>query len=155
MSNFQSLTAIITGLQSNWVDRAMRKSGWNRLGVFEHRIFRDLKQFTSQQDDFKIMRQVVESIVDSKPLDPSSRTPSIISADSHSGKSKPGSETRPGSSACIPFIGILLSRSVVVHAHPLCRHLSFTAPPPQQITCCDRPNFSQYTYGCRSNYGRL
>lgn len=109
MSNYQSLTAIITGLQSDWVNNAMRKPGWGRLSDFENRIFRDLQQFTSKQDDFRIMRQVVESTVDAKPLDSNSRTPSIISGsakDSYSGKTKSGSDRTVGPSTCIPFIGI-------------------------------------------------
>lgn len=91
------------------MNSAMSKPGWHRLGAFETRIFRDLKQFTSRKDDFKIMRQVVDSIVDSKPLDSDSRTTSIISGsttESHSGKSRPGSGSKlAGPSTCIPFIG--------------------------------------------------
>jgi GDP/GTP exchange factor required for growth at low temperature len=124
VSNFQSLTAIIAGLQSDWVTTAMRKPGWGRLSDFETRIFSDLKQLTSKQDDFRIMRQVVESTVDSKPLDSNSRTPSVISGsakDSLSGKTKRGSgSSRPaGPSTCIPFIGILLPRPWMLNTYSI------------------------------------
>jgi hypothetical protein len=108
----------------------MRKPGWSRLGDFENRVFRDLKQFTSKQGDFRIIRRVVESIVDSKPLDSNSRTPSVISGsapDSHSGKSKPSSESRPvGPSTCIPFIGIFVASPFdAMHTQPFLQAFIF------------------------------
>ncbi|KAF8900418.1 hypothetical protein CPB84DRAFT_1778876 [Gymnopilus junonius] len=96
LSNFNALTAIITALQNEW-----------------SRVFRDLKQFTSPNEDFKFIRQVVDSIVDAKPLEGRhSHTPSVVSGvDSQNGKGKANSESRPiMPSACIPFIGIYLSQ---------------------------------------------
>ncbi|KDR78279.1 hypothetical protein GALMADRAFT_245373 [Galerina marginata CBS 339.88] len=112
LSNFNTLTAIITALQNEWVTRAMRKPGWSRIGTFENRMFRDLKQFTKPDDNFKFMRQVVDSIVDAKPLETSSHAPSVVSGgDSQNGKGKANSDIRPSvPSACIPFIGIYLSQ---------------------------------------------
>ena len=104
LSNFNSLTAIIVALQNDWVVRAMRRPGWNRINTKEARMYKDLKQFTANIDDFKFMRQVVDSIVDVEPLDTNSHPTSVVS-DSQSGKSKTGSENRP--SACIPFIGMI------------------------------------------------
>ena len=107
LSNFNSLTAIIAALQNDWVVRAMRRPGWNRINTKEARMYRDLKQFTANIDDFKFMRQVVDSIVDVEPLDTNSHPTSVVS-DSQSGKSRSGSENRPGMpSACIPFIGTI------------------------------------------------
>jgi hypothetical protein len=72
-------------------------------------MYRDLKQFTANIDDFKFMRQVVDSIVDAKPLGTNSHPASVVS-DSHSGKSRAGSEIRSAMpSACIPFIGRIYS----------------------------------------------
>ena len=100
----------MTGLQSDWVSKAMRKPGWARLGIFENRVLRDLKQFTSKQEDFKFMRQAVDAIADIKHMESSSRTPSVISTDSHSGKGKASSDIRPvAPSSCIPFIGMFSS----------------------------------------------
>lgn len=103
MCNFASLVAIITGLQSDWVTRAMRRSSWSRVGIFETRMFKDLKVFTANVDDFLYIRQVVESIVEPKNVEASSHSASVVSTDTHSGRSKTTSE-RPAST-CIPFIG--------------------------------------------------
>ncbi|KAJ3509621.1 hypothetical protein NLJ89_g5128 [Agrocybe chaxingu] len=113
LSNFNTLTAIITALQTHWVSKAMRKPGWSRIGTFESRMYRDLKQFTTNIDHFKFMRQVVDSIVDAKPLESGSHASSVVSggADSQSGRARAGSDLRPAvPSACIPFIGIYISQ---------------------------------------------
>lgn len=100
----------MTALQSDWVNKAIRTSGWNRLGLVESRMFRDLRQFTSKQDNFKFMRQAVDSIMKPKHPDSNSRTPSISGSDSVSGRNKPlssdGKRTVPP--ICIPFIGAFL-----------------------------------------------
>jgi Gdp/GTP exchange factor required for growth at low temperatures len=67
-------------------------------------MYRDLKQFTTNIDDFKFMRKVVDSMVDAEPLDTNSHPASVVS-DSQSGRSR-GSDPRSAMpSACIPFIG--------------------------------------------------
>lgn len=86
----------------------MRKNGWSRLSIHENRMFRDLKHFTAVADDFKFMRQVIDSIVDAKPVEGSARTSSVVSGgtDSLNGKGKANSDnrsTRP--TTCIPFFG--------------------------------------------------
>ncbi|PPR05048.1 hypothetical protein CVT24_010195 [Panaeolus cyanescens] len=108
--NFHTLTAIIYALDNEWVNRAMQKSVW-KLGAVEERMLRALKQVTSSLDDFKFIREVVEAIVDSKPLDNSSHPPSVVSGGtegSQSGKGKAASDNRSVPSACIPFIGVYL-----------------------------------------------
>ncbi|KAF8999840.1 hypothetical protein BDQ17DRAFT_1427575 [Cyathus striatus] len=102
-----------SALGSEWVTRAMRRIGWNRIGMFESRVFRDLKKFTSNVDDFKFMRDAVESIVDAKPLEASSHAASIASGGGTdpSTRARTGSDARPNvPTACIPFIGIYLSQ---------------------------------------------
>ena len=97
----------------------MRRPGWHRIGNFEARMYRDLKQFTANTDDFKFMRQVVDSIVDAKPLETNSHSASVVSGsgtDSLSGKSRAGSEHRPATTACIPFIGRDLSTSFLLYS---------------------------------------
>ena len=104
-------------------------------------MYRDLKQFTANTDDFKFMRQVVESIVDAKPLETNSRSASVVSGggtDSQSRKSK-GSENRPAiPSACIPFIGrfirfyLFLFRLLFFPRYILDKTLSS-----EQTSCCD------------------
>lgn len=87
------------------MNKAMRRL-WNRLTMFERRVFNDLKQFISPDNDFKIMRVVVDSIIDHKPLEGTchSHTASVASGgDSQSGKNKTSSIP----TSCIPFIGKL------------------------------------------------
>ena len=64
--------------------------------------------FTANTDDFMYIRQVVESIVDPKNTEASSRA-SVVSTDTHSGRSKTASERPAAPTACIPFIGELFT----------------------------------------------
>lgn len=74
--------------------------------MFEKRVYDDLVKFTSSADDFSLMRVIVESIVDSKPIDNNNAAGSVISGgDSQSGKGKMGAENNLPTS-CIPFIGM-------------------------------------------------
>lgn len=70
-------------------------------------MFKDLKLFTANTDDFKHIRHTVESIVDAKPLDANSHAASVVSggADGPSGKGKATSDWPVLPSVCIPFIG--------------------------------------------------
>lgn len=79
----------------------MRKSAWHRIGIFETRVLKDLKQFTSSADNFKFIRQATDAIADSKPVETS--TASVVSG---SGESKgKHNERLQVPTACIPFIG--------------------------------------------------
>ncbi|KAG6836966.1 hypothetical protein H0H93_000358 [Arthromyces matolae] len=112
MCNFSTLVAIITGLSSDWVARAMKKSGWGRVGMWENRMYRDLKGFATNADDFVHIRQAVTAIVDAKPIDVNSHAASVVSGgtDNHSGKGKANAERLVLATACIPFIGVYLSQ---------------------------------------------
>ncbi|KAF9555730.1 hypothetical protein CPC08DRAFT_765709 [Agrocybe pediades] len=111
ISNFNTMTAIIAGLQSELVERCMRRS-WHRLTLFEKRVLHDLKQFISPENDFKIMRMVVDSIIAAKPLDGASHSASVSGGDSQSGKNKASSDHSLPlvPTSCIPFIGSYLSQ---------------------------------------------
>ncbi|KJA24910.1 hypothetical protein HYPSUDRAFT_65218 [Hypholoma sublateritium FD-334 SS-4] len=112
ISNFHTVTAIITALQNGWVTKAMGKQLENRLSGIEARMYKDLKCLIANVDDFKYMRTIVDSIVDAKPLDSNNNAASIVSGgDSLSGKGKAAADNRPIiPSACIPFIGVYLSQ---------------------------------------------
>ena len=71
-------------------------------------MFRDLKHFTAVADDFKFMRQVIDSIVDAKPVEDGAHSASVVSGgtDSQNGKGKATSDNRSmRPTACIPFFG--------------------------------------------------
>lgn len=60
-NNFQTLTQIIHGLQTPYVARL--KKTWSKLGIWESRMFRDLKEFTSHLSNFKSLRNVQDSLI--------------------------------------------------------------------------------------------
>ena len=118
MSSFNTLTAIITALQNKWVNRAMRRVGWNKLPSFEARVFKILKDFTTNTDEFKFIRKLVESIVESKPLENGSRAASVVSGGNtdHSSKSKAATDKAHIPTACVPFFGEFSFPRIVVDA---------------------------------------
>ncbi|KIK57605.1 hypothetical protein GYMLUDRAFT_46163 [Collybiopsis luxurians FD-317 M1] len=101
-SSFTTLVAILTGLQSPWVGRAMNKS-MHRLKEGDSRMLADLKVFTSSKDNFKHIRSAVDAINDAKPFEPSSHGPSVAGSGS-------AAEKNATPSACVPFIGTYLSQ---------------------------------------------
>ncbi|KAI6021906.1 ras guanine nucleotide exchange factor domain-containing protein [Pisolithus marmoratus] len=108
-SNFHTVAAILAGLLSEWVKRAMYRQ-WHRVGPWEMQIFQKLSQFVTPADNFKAMHQAVRAVVDAKPMDARSHASTIMSgstSESHS-KAKHGNDNVP--SACVPFIGIYLSQ---------------------------------------------
>ncbi|EFP83051.2 uncharacterized protein PGTG_10019 [Puccinia graminis f. sp. tritici CRL 75-36-700-3] len=64
-NNFQTLTQIIHGLQTPYVERL--KKTWSKLGIWESRMFRDLKEFTSHLSNFKSLRNVQDSLINDSP----------------------------------------------------------------------------------------
>ena len=112
-SNFNTLVAIIAGLRSEWVNKAMHRH-WTRVRLWENGVFQKLKQFTSPDDDFKAMRDAIAAMVDSKPLNVAMQTSTIMSnssTDLPSAKSRGANDTKAKTpSACIPFIGVYLSQ---------------------------------------------
>ncbi|KAK7447019.1 Guanine nucleotide exchange factor lte1 [Stygiomarasmius scandens] len=108
-SSFNTLVAIITGLQGEWVTRAMKK-GLNKLTLWESRMFADFKVYISNVDNFKYIRRAVDAIADAKPLNSNTHAASVVSGGGEpSGKGK-SSLDKPIVPACIPFIGIYLSQ---------------------------------------------
>ncbi|KAF5326424.1 hypothetical protein D9611_001047 [Ephemerocybe angulata] len=112
LSNFNTLVAILAALQGDKVAQAMRKSGWNKVGNFETRIYRDLKVFVSSANGFSVIRSAIESIVDAKPMENGSHSHSAAgSSGDGMSKGKGGAEARPSvPTACVPFIGVYLAQ---------------------------------------------
>jgi GDP/GTP exchange factor required for growth at low temperature len=104
LNNYATLVAIITGLRSDWVSRAMRKL-WNRVNVYNLRMLNDLTSFVSREDDFCHIRSAMRALEESK-LGPNDETGSSISSSIRGGK-----DAVPPSG--VPFVGTLSS----VHAH--------------------------------------
>ncbi|KAF4568291.1 hypothetical protein EYR36_010301 [Pleurotus pulmonarius] len=108
LSSFHTLVAIMAGLENPWTQMAMKRS-WNRVGMYELRIYDDLKIWTTPDDDFRYMRNTIESIADNKPADTSTHAPSVTSGGG-TNRSKAGSESKPVPTACVPFIGVYLAQ---------------------------------------------
>lgn len=108
LSSFHTLVAIMAGLENPWTQMAMKRS-WSRVGMYELRIYEDLKVWTTPDDDFKYMRNTIESIADNKPADTSTHAASVTSGGG-TNRSKAGSESKPVPTACVPFIGVYLAQ---------------------------------------------
>ncbi|KDQ55934.1 hypothetical protein JAAARDRAFT_314749 [Jaapia argillacea MUCL 33604] len=106
LNSFSTLAAIIAGLQSSWVTKAMGRS-WGRIGVFEQRMFQDFKVFTTSQDDFKYMRLAVAAMGEAKPTMATTSTDLSMSGNLSDSQFPAKPQPPP---ACVPFLGIYLSQ---------------------------------------------
>ncbi|KAJ3881393.1 hypothetical protein F5051DRAFT_321803 [Lentinula edodes] len=132
-NSFNTLVAIMTGLQSSWVTRAMRRS-MNKLSIWDKRMLADLKLFTSREDNFRHIRCAVDAINDAKPFEATSLASSVVSAVADS------VNDQPTPSACIPFVGTYLSQLYQHNQLPVL--VDPTAP--NEVVMVDpvSPNFS-------------
>lgn len=129
-NNFQTLTQIIHGLQTPYVERL--KKTWSKLGIWESRMFRDLKEFTSHLSNFKSLRNVQDSLISdlssnlgmlnqtNNPSTANGSSPSLPNPGGTTAHFLHNSEigasrnshtySRAGNSinACIPFLGLYL-----------------------------------------------
>ena len=65
LNSFSTLVAIVAGLRSDCVSRAMKR-GWDRVNVYNLRILKDLTSFADSADDFKHIRKAVGQLTDPK-----------------------------------------------------------------------------------------
>lgn len=89
----------------------MRRA-WSRVGIWENRVFEDLKAFTTSENDFRYIRKAITAIADAKPFGSgnhddstasTSHTDGISSGPKGKGHSD-GKQVVPTS--CVPFIGM-------------------------------------------------
>ncbi|KAH9055883.1 hypothetical protein EDB83DRAFT_2391697 [Lactarius deliciosus] len=103
MNNFSSVMAIVAGLRSDWVSRAMKR-GWEPLGVHDLRILKDLTVLTDPTDDFKHIRWAVSRLTDPKLAAGASEEASSVRSSTR------GKLTDIGKPATgVPFLGIYLA----------------------------------------------
>jgi GDP/GTP exchange factor required for growth at low temperature len=113
-SNFQTLTQLIHGLQSVFVERLAKT--WARVPTWEQRVFKDLKMLTSHVGNFRSLRAASNQLSDSwgppgqktaasAPVEtpPTSRRASVSVTAKGAKKS-----TQPAVVGCIPFLGLYL-----------------------------------------------
>ncbi|EGU11422.1 hypothetical protein RTG_02580 [Rhodotorula toruloides ATCC 204091] len=94
MSNFQTLTQIVHGLQIPDVER-LRKT-WAKVPSWEMRKFRGMQVFVSHLKNFKYLRAVTNALIATEAGLPNTRSGSFDSTAAAAAK------------GCIPFLGIFL-----------------------------------------------
>jgi len=104
-NNFSTLTAIIAGLQSQWVQAAMKRH-WSRMGIWEMRVFNDLQKFTGRNDNFRFIREATALLADASNaqggMPPTSSSSSVAGPKSEQ-------DRRSSPVGCVPFLGVYLS----------------------------------------------
>ena len=86
------------------------KRSWGRVGIWENRVFNDLKTFCTSDDDFRYIRRQIVAIVEAKPLTGEKQNESVMpsagSSDGQSVGARNKEDSRPAMTiSCIPFIG--------------------------------------------------
>ncbi|GJE92944.1 ras GEF domain-containing protein [Phanerochaete sordida] len=108
LKNFSTLVAILSGLDSQWVKKALRQSN-AKPGIWESRMLRDLLQWTTSDGDFKHIRSTIDNLSQAKPRSSTDATNTSAEAQS-TARSRAASEGKPPAPpACIPFFGVYLS----------------------------------------------
>ncbi|KAI0092278.1 hypothetical protein BDY19DRAFT_929266 [Irpex rosettiformis] len=114
LRNYHLLVAIIAGLDSSWVQRALKQTRAKKPPIWESRVHHDLRQWCSSQDDFKHIRAAVESLAEAKSRVVGSPEPShqaTIEPQSVTSRARAASEGKPLlPPSCVPFFGIYLSQ---------------------------------------------
>lgn len=104
MKNYNALVAIIAGLRSTWVSKAIAQCH-DRLRAKDERILHDLTSWTSRQGHFMYIRQTVEALTEAKPLEQGQDAPH---SDAQSARGRVTSDAKGGpvcAPACVPFFG--------------------------------------------------
>lgn len=107
LRNFNTLVAILAGLDSHWVKDALRQSN-AKLGMWENRMLRDLQQWTTSEGNFKHIRQTIEALAESKSTNVASPDGSTMGTEGlpSTSRSRATSEGKlPALRGCIPFFG--------------------------------------------------
>jgi len=102
LNSFSTLVAIVAGLRSDLVSRAMRR-GWDRVNVYNLRILKDLTSFTDSADDFKHIRKAVNQLTDPKLAAGASEEAASVRSSAR------GRLTDGKVATGVPFLGIYLA----------------------------------------------
>lgn len=110
LKSFNMLVALVAGLRSSWVVRAMQQCA-DRLRIYDKRILDDLNAWTTQTGHFVYIRQALDAMTEPKPTEVDSQDVSAVSTDGQSTRSRATSDSKPSSApACVPFFGVYLSQ---------------------------------------------
>ena len=107
-NNFTTVVAIITALQTVPVSLAMYKI-WARVGMWEVRVFDDLKEFASPRENFKFVREATTALTDKRPVtapDPTGPKNVVPAGVNPTVKGKATEGKGIGATVgCVPFFG--------------------------------------------------
>ncbi|CAG8475176.1 17223_t:CDS:2, partial [Dentiscutata erythropus] len=106
LSNFATLNQILLGLQSPPVERLRRT--WLRVRVAERRILKELNDYISPFDNWKIVRDAMRQIVED----------SSVIKDTTKQRRRRSSDVKKANTGCIPFLALYLSDLVFNAALP-------------------------------------
>jgi Gdp/GTP exchange factor required for growth at low temperatures len=101
INSFGTLVAVMHGLQSDWVRRAMSRH-YQQLPLSDHRIHDALVRWVASEGDFKFIKQQVESVKNRLGGRPHASSISVTSDGIN-----PVNVDPPA--GCVPFIGRYLS----------------------------------------------
>lgn len=117
LSNYATLTQIILGLQSPWVERLTRS--WQRVGLLEMRMLRDLKAFINPARNFKHLRNAMRKMLVQGRMEDlvTSAGPPLASTQQSPGMTHTH-ESIHFKDGCIPFFGLFLADMALYDALP-------------------------------------
>lgn len=107
LNNFAAVVAIITSLQTPMVAMSMKRF-WGRVGMWEMRVFEDLKEFSSPRGNFKFIRDAIAALIDQRDDSSNGMASAQSSVSSRAAKMPADRGVAPAS--CIPFIGTIFIR---------------------------------------------
>ncbi|KZS89403.1 ras GEF [Sistotremastrum niveocremeum HHB9708] len=105
LHGYNTLVAIMTGLQTPWVLKVMGRT-MQRLGIWETRIFEDLRFFTSRSGNFRFIREATEALAKAHPI----VNDVFASEDEPPVESTIESDPSQSQDGCVPFIGVYLTQ---------------------------------------------
>ncbi|KAI0270524.1 hypothetical protein BC834DRAFT_950330 [Gloeopeniophorella convolvens] len=103
LNNYSTLVAIVLGLRHELVSRVMKRGWWDRVGVFDLRILKDLTAFIDAGQDFEHIRKAVAHLTDPKLTAAASEESTSVRSSTR------GKLSDVKTAAGIPFLGIYLA----------------------------------------------
>ena len=91
------------GLQSPWVERLRRT--WAKVGMWEMRVLRDLKSFTSPLRNFRLMRNAMRDMIPEAGIDDPITFAGTRGAPASSYGASGNTAKGTVSEGCVPFFG--------------------------------------------------
>jgi Gdp/GTP exchange factor required for growth at low temperatures len=113
LRNYHLLVAVLAGLDSHWVQRALKQTQTKKPGIWENRMIRDLRQWSTNQSHFKHIRNAVDALAEIRHQSTESSQPGADGQTATS-RGRAASEGKPPPlPSCVPFFGVY-SASLII-----------------------------------------